>query len=188
MIKRFFVLLLIICAVSVVTYGDGAGGAYFGFQTSKYPFLDNYDITGNTLGLVYYGGYGYGVSYYNNTIAGGFGYAIMDVDGETGIAGGFGGFLTGYRIIDFPINLTLMSWTGLGGIYTGTYEGAEGKGFFCISEEITVELGIPLLGWFMPTVFAGYQVTASLIPGRPFSTFLSYTPVIGLRLQWGDFY
>ena len=159
----------------------------FGYQASTYPFLENYSVTNNNLGLVYYGGFGYGVSG-NRSIVGGFGYAIMDVEGDSGVAGGFGGFIYGFRLIARPIHISINSWTGFGGLSTGTYDTDGGSGFFALIEEITVDLGLPLVKWFMPTVYVGYQIAGNLIPGRPFNSFFIYTPVIGLRIQWGDFY
>ena len=178
---------VLILVVAVSGFGDGGGGMLFGYQTSHYPFLENYEIANNSLNLVYFGGYGYGISG-TSGIIGGFGQAFMSVDGASGIAGGVGGIVAGVRIFSRPITLSLVSWTGLGGIYTGTHETDSGKGFFALSEEITVEIGLPILRWFMPTVFAGYQVAGNLIPGTPLTSFFSYTPVVGLRLQWGRFY
>jgi hypothetical protein len=55
-------------------------------------------------------------------------------------------------------------------------------------EEITLELGIPINRWFMPSLYAGYQIAGNLAPGKPFEDFLVYTPVIGMRVAWGKFY
>ena len=185
--KRLSILVLILFS-AMFAFADGGGGMYFGYQTSAYPFLsDNYSFENNSLGLAYYGGFGYGVTS-NRTIVGGFGMAIMDIDNDSGIAGGFGGVISGFRLLKEPISLSLMSMTGFGGIYTGDYATDSGDGFFALSEELTLELGIPIISWFMPTVYAGYQIIANVIPGRMFQTFLSYTPVFGIRLQWGDFH
>ena len=184
-------LLLCIPLLFVTTFvtaaGGGGGGMSIGYQTSTYPFLERYPVTGNNMGLVYYGGFGYGVSW-NRNIVGGFGYAIMDVAGDSEIAGGFGGFIGGFRLLDRPINISIISWTGFGGMSTGFMLAAGYKGFFGIFEEVTLEIGIPIIRWFMPTIYAGYQVAGNLIPGAPFEVFFSYTPVIGFRFQWGSFY
>ena len=58
---------------------------YYGLQTSEYPFLKDYPVRNNSMGLAYYGGYGYGV--HSRNITGGFGFAITDTDGDTGIPG-----------------------------------------------------------------------------------------------------
>ena len=173
--------------VSAAMYADGGGGMLVGYQISRYPFLDNYEVAGNTLGLGYYGGFGYGVSD-GRGIVGGFGMAIMDMTGNTGIVGGFGGIISGIRIFKKPINVSLVSWTGFGGISTGSYTVDGRDGFFAITEEVALEIGLPILRWFMPTVVVGYQVTGNILPGAPFTSFLSYTPVIGMRIQWGKFY
>jgi hypothetical protein len=185
--QSLFTLILLIISTGFTSAAGGGGGMSFGYQTLTYPFLERYPVVNNSLELIYYGGFGYGVSS-NRTITGGFGFAIMDVAGESEIAGGFGGFLTGYRLLDRPVNISFMSWTGLGGISTGVLPVGEYEGFFALLQEVTVEIGIPLVRWFMPTVFAGYQIAGNLIPGAPFITFFTYTPVIGFRLQWGSFF
>jgi len=118
---------------------------------------------------------------------GGFGYTICDPTGESNIWGGFGGPITGFRIIRRPVTIAITSWTGFGGVYTGKNTVNPGRGFFCISEDLQLEIGLPLLRWFMPVVFAGYQVAVNLVPAPPITGFLSYTPVIGMRLTWGKF-
>ena len=178
---------VVICGGGLSAAGGG-GGVFFGYQTFTYPLLsDYYSFASNSLGLAYYGGYGYGIANNQRTIAGGFGMAIMDIEGDSGIAGGFGGFISGFQLLRRPISLAIMSFTGFGGIATGSYRPDGVRGFFAISEEITLEIGIPLIEWFMPTVYAGYQIIGNVIPGQLFSTFFSYTPDIGIRIQWGDF-
>lgn len=186
--KKLAVLLaLYIALAGTAGFTDGAGGMYYGLQTSEYPFLKDYPVRNNSLGLAYYGGYGYGV--HGHTITGGFGFAITDTDGDTGIAGGFGGVINGVRFIDWPVTVSLISWTAIGGISTGNQEGGDGEeGFFAFVEEITLELGIPINRWFMPSLYAGYQIAGNLAPGTPFEDFLVYTPVVGMRVAWGKFY
>lgn len=178
---------LLVLTAPLIAESGGGGGMLFGYQISRYPFLESYDVANNTMGLAYYGGFGYGVTE-RRGIVGGFGVAIMDIAGTSRIAGGFGGIISGFRIFHRPINLSIVSWTGFGGISTGVYSVNGSRGFFALLEEIVVEVGIPILQWFMPTVFIGYQIAGNLIPGIPFNSFLSYTPVLGLRIQWGKFY
>ena len=107
-------------------------------------------------------------------------------------AGGGGGAYFGYQTSTYPLlsdnyPSAIMSFTGFGGIATGSNRPEGARGFFAISEEITHEIGIPLVEWFMPTVYAGYQTIGNVIPGQLFKTFFSYTPVVGIRVQWGDF-
>ena len=109
--------------------------------------------------VLIFGGFGYGVSY-DGAMVGGFGFAIMDVSGQSEIAGGFGGFISGLRLIDSPINLSIVSWTALGGLSTGIYQVDGYKGYFALLQEVTLEVGFPIIPWFMPTVYAGYQVAA----------------------------
>ena len=188
-IARTSILLWLFIGLATIAVADGGGGGiYFGYQTSAYPFLsDNYTIANNSMGLAYFGGFGYGVAS-DRTIVGGFGMAILDMENDTGIAGGFGGVISGVRLLRTPISLSILSLTSLGGLGTGSYETESGDGFFAVSEELTIELGIPILSWFMPTVYVGYQVIGNLVPGRVFTAFFSYTPVFGFRIQWGDFH
>jgi hypothetical protein len=186
--RCLFVFILLTMVIGILSAGSGGGGGMLiGYQTSTYPFLEKYPVVSNSQELIYYGGFGYGVSW-DGTITGGFGYAIMDVAGDSEIAGGFGGFITGYRFIDRPVTVSIISWTGLGGISTGVLPSRGYKGFFGLLQEVTIELGFPIIRWFMPTLFAGYQIAGNLIPGVPFEAFFSYSPVVGFRLQWGSFY
>jgi hypothetical protein len=185
--KPGVLLALFLTLAGAAGFSDGAGGVYYGLQTSKYPFLKDYPVRNNSLGLACYGGYGYGVHGHN--IIGGFGFAVADMSGDTGIAGGFGGVINGLRFIDWPVTVSLISWTALGGISTGNQASGEAEeGFFAFLEEVTLELGIPINRWFMPSLYAGYQIAGNLAPGTPFEDFLSYTPVVGLRVAWGKFY
>jgi hypothetical protein len=184
--KNLCALTLLLTLPALAAVADGGGGAFYGLQTAEYPFLKGYPMVNNSRDLAYFGGYGYGVDGHN--VTGGFGFAITDPTGETGIAGGFGGVINGVRLLRWPVNLSLLSWTAIGGISTGIPSGDSDRGFLVIMEELTLELGLPILPWFMPTFYAGYQVAGNLTPGRPFQDFLSYTPVVGLRAAWGKFY
>ncbi|MBN1648459.1 MAG: hypothetical protein JW874_10525 [Spirochaetales bacterium] len=184
--KKLFLLFFLTCALASV-FARGAGGMMFGYQTLTYPFLDeNYDIPGNNLDLSYFGGFGYGVSR-DGVITGGFGFALMDMSGESGIAGGFGGVINGIQLIGWPVQLNLLTFIGFGGIYTGSNSENPNAGFFALLGEVDLELGIPLTPWFMPSIYIGYQVAGNVIPGEIFTSFLSYTPVIGVRIAWGSF-
>jgi len=186
MAKGFLLALLLSTAPLVGTVADGAGGVTCGFQTASYPFLESVRVVNNNYGLAYYGGYGYGVR--DHMISGGFGYVIADPTGESGAVGGFGGVISGVRILRLPIQISIVSWTGFGGIYTGVDQYDRGRGFFCASEELSLEVGLPITRWLMPVVYAGYQVAGNLVPGPAFQAFFSYTPVVGVRLAWGKFY
>ena len=80
--KAILILLFSITLLSTV-FADGAGGMFFSYQTSQYPFLENHPVLNNSLGLIYYGGYGYGVDRRGN-ISGGFGLAIHDPEFKEG--------------------------------------------------------------------------------------------------------
>ena len=129
--RLLFIVFLLLSASTL--FADGAGGVFIGYQMARYPFLDNYPVTNNNLGLTYYGAYGYGVSNnmarmftglryvaspYLNSIGGGFGYAIMDFENTKSIVGGFGGVIAGIRIFKAPINFAVVTYTGFGGIST----------------------------------------------------------------------
>ena len=180
-----FVLLLILASGSQAV-ADGGGGVFFGYQTFTYPFLsDYYSFASNSLGLGYFGGFGYGIVG-TRTITGGFGMVILDTKASSGIAGGFGGIISGVRLLRRPLAISVVSFTGFGGLATGSYRPGGARGFFTISEELTLDIGIPLTPWFMPTVFAEYQIMGNLIPGRLFNSFFSCTPALGLRVMFGS--
>ena len=183
MYRKTAVLVILMIILAMTVHADGGGGMFFGYQISEYPLLQELAVRNNSLGLAYFGGHGYGIDS-DGVVVGGFGFAILDADSETEIAGGFGGIIAGIRLISVPINLSLISWTGFGGIGVN-----DDRGYFALSEEVTLEIGLPILSWFMPTFYVGYQVAGNLIPGALFNQneFLSYTPVAGLRIQWGDF-
>jgi len=184
--KRLLALILIAALLPAAAFADGGGGFFYGLQTTEYPFLKGYEIRNNSLGLMYTGGYGFGVS--GHEITGGFGVGLSDFEKETGIAGGYGGVIHGYRGLLGPVNVMLTSWTGIGGIHVTDAATGESKGFLLVSEELDLEIGFPILPWFMPVVYAGYQVAGNLYPEKPFQAFVSYTPVVGVRFAWGKFY
>ena len=180
--KSLIIVTLLMLSISFM-HADGAGGFYSGYQVSSFPFMDGDSFENNNMGLYYSGGFGYGVSR-NNIISGGFGYAIYRSEDENTPIGVFGGVINGVRLLSYPINISIMSWTGFGGISNNNSDGKS----FAISEELTLEVGLPVFRWFSPTIYAGYQVIGSLGSGEPFEEFLSYTSVVGFRFQWGKFY
>ncbi len=178
-------LILIAALLPAAAFADGGGGFFYGLQTTEYPFLRCYPIRNNSLGLMYTGGYGYGIS--DHEITGGFGVALSDFDEQTGIAGGYGGLINGFRARLGPVNLMLTAWTGIGGLKFRAPLSLEERSYLILSEEIDLEIGFAVLPWFMPVLFAGYQVMGNLYPERPFQGFFSYAPVVGLRFAWGHF-
>jgi len=185
--KLLLVFILIMMITSVWAKGGGAGGTFFGYQMSSYPFLDeSVEILNNSFGLSYFGGFGYGAGS-DGVIHGGFGMAIKDPVYESGITGGFGGVINGVQLITTLVHLNVMSYTGFGGVYTGNNAANKDTWFFVILEEVDLELGIPLFSWFMPVVYIGYQIAGNILPGDMLSSFISYTPVMGVRLAWGSF-
>ncbi len=109
-------------------------------------------------------------------------------------SGGGGGMLFGYQtstypfLNKYPVTNNSLELVYYGGISTGVLPADGYEGFFGLLQEVTIELGFPIIRWFMPTLYAGYQIAGNLIPGVPFDAFFSYTPVVGFRLQWGSFY
>jgi hypothetical protein len=183
--KRLLIIFLV--SVTCGAFADGAGGVFFGYQTSTYPFLsDNYEIPNSGFGLNYFGGYGYGVSR-DGVITGGFGMAITDPENESGITGGFGGVINGYQLIDWPIQLNILAFIGFGGLYTGNHQSNPDSGYFGLLAEVQLELGVPVTPWLMPSIYIGYQAAANVVPGEAFKSFISYTPTIGVRIAWGSF-
>jgi hypothetical protein len=183
---RFCALILIAALTPAALPADGGGGFFFGSQTEGWPFLEDLGIHGNTLGLSYGGGYGYGID--GHEIHGGFGVGMSDGEHASGISAGYGGVIYGLRGLAGPVNLMLTSWTGIGGVHVAGAAGGEERSYFIFTEEVDLEIGIPILPWFMPTFYVGYQVVGNLSPGRPFRDFFSYTPVTGIRFAWGKFY
>ena len=184
-LKRILALSIVLGAALSAVHADGGGGFFYGLQTTEYPFLQGYPVRNNSLGLMYTGGYGYGVS--GHEINGGFGVGLSDFQSETGIAGGYGGVIHGARGKVGPVNLMITSWTGIGGIKFTQAESGDSLSYLIVTEEIDLEIGLAVLPWFMPVFYAGYQVMGNVAPGRPFSDFFSYTPVIGVRFAFGKF-
>lgn len=187
-LTRGTVLVLLLLLLPVASFADGraggAGGLIVGNQVTEYPFLEQYRVESNTLGLSYVGGFGYSVSE-RGMISGGFGMGMFDPYEESGIGAGVGGAIGGWRILRRPVYLAVTSWTGIGGVgIERPALGAE-EGYFIFFQELSLELGLPFFSWFTPTFFAGYQVMGSVLPA-PILQFVSYTPVIGFRLGWGD--
>jgi hypothetical protein len=184
--KTVIFALVLAAAATGAAFADGGGGTFMGYTLGADELPDRIRIAASGPGLMYFGGYGYGVGR-RGVISGGFGLALMDSDVDGGMAGGVGGFISGIRILRIPLHLAVVSWTGLGGVFTGDYETGEGSGYFIGYEEVDLELGIPIISWFMPTVYVGYQVVGNLLPGRPFQSSFLYNPVAGVRISWGDF-
>ncbi|HUX13363.1 MAG TPA: hypothetical protein VMW87_10060 [Spirochaetia bacterium] len=91
--------------------GSGGGGMTTSYQLAAPSGVLNYAPTGSGPGLSYVGGFGYRVDD-RGRISGGFGYAVVGRSDERGIKGGMAGFISGYRFISQPFNLSLVSWTG----------------------------------------------------------------------------
>ncbi len=180
------IAVMVACSAFAHDGSRGGGGMFVGYQVPEYPGVDTVYPLSSNLGLSHVGGFGYGVNS-RNEISGGFGYAISDADKSRGIKGGMAGFISGYRFFSQPLYFSLVSWTGFGGIYTGNAGTTPHQGYFCVSEEIDLELGLPVVDWFMPVVFAGYQVIGNIAPGQAFQGFFSYSPVVGFRIVWGKF-
>jgi hypothetical protein len=186
--KKIVVLVvtLIVVLLPASAFADGGGGFFYGLQSSAYPLFEDYPIRNKSLGLMYTGGYGYAASGYE--IHGGFGVGLSDFESETGMLGGYGGVIYGLRGRLGPVNLMLTSWTGIGGLkFTDTLDSTR-KSYVIVTEELDLELGLAVFRWFMPVVYAGYQVMGNITPGQPFRDFLTYTPVFGFRVAFGSFH
>jgi hypothetical protein len=180
-----FVLILTLLATAAAS-ADGGGGYFSGSHVSEFPGLEELTLASSDVGLVYQGGMGYGVNY-RGVLSGGFGLFITDNAFPDGLTGGFGGVVGGYRLIKRPIDVTFMSQVGLGGFSTGESRPAdEAPGFAALLVEGTISAGLPL-GIVMPTAYAGYQVIGRLVPGGLAAGTLIYSPVIGIRVLFGDF-
>ena len=186
-LSSLFIFLLIICS-SAVTYAfpyGGAGGLFYGAQGTNLLF-SQLPLPNISSGLSYFGLYGYGVS--NNCIIGGFGFATLSNSIWTeadGVAGGFGGLISGYKILDRFIQINLMVWLGLGGFGIGNAE--DSSGFFGYYAEVNLEIGIKLQKWMYLFFYIGYQTVGNLIPGPMYTEFHNSSPVFGARLAFGSF-
>ena len=172
----------LVCSLLVIGsihgFAGGGGGMTYGMHF-QVPTLANYNLR-----AMYFGGYGYGTGSGGSRI-GGFGCAILSNSDTLEFNGGFGGIITGKEFSrSGPVRLAVNLWLGLGG--AGTNFG-DPEGFFGLFMEGNFEIGFNILPWMQLTPYLGYQLIANLIPGLPVVGTLTYTPVFGLRLVWGNF-
>ena len=186
MVRLTFVTLIIFGMGAAAAAAAGGGGITGGYQLGASSLLPAYSTAGAGSGLSYVGGFGYRVNN-RGEISGGFGYAVIDQSDQRGIKGGMAGFISGYRILSQPFNLSLVSWTSFGGLYVGSAGPHPNTGYFCVGEELALELGLPLNDKFMPVVYVGYQVSGNVAPGPLFQDYFSCAPTVGVRLAWGKF-
>lgn len=158
----------------------GAGGLDFGVQ------VYNSQISNLDLGLTNLGGYGYGVTPWGQRI-GGFGRAFLNVSPGSAIAGGVGGILSGFELRAGPLVAGLTLLAGLGGMGTAPMQFPPYGGYCIAFGEATVDAGLAVTPWMLLSVYAGMQAMTNLVPGRPFSAFVDYCPVAGMRISWGWF-
>lgn len=189
----FFALSWLLLCFSVlapaVLFADGAGGTYWGSQKTTYPWESQDDpvFSSTAHQLDYVGGMGYGIRR-DGRVAGGFGlgFSERDMEKDQGLAGGFGGVISGYRVIQYPVNVLTLIYAGVGGVSDVTSEDPRMRdGSFAVYGEATLEVSLPLV-FFHPTLYAGYQVIASVGEGGVGDAFLSYSPTVGVRILWGD--
>lgn len=188
---KHYIILIALISVAAPTFlaadGGGVGGAFWGSQQLAYPWENEsspyFGATDHQLDYV--GGMGYGISS-RGDVAGGFGVAFSEnVEGEDGLSGGFGGLISGHRLIDRPINLLALIYAGVGGMSDPSSADTDLQdGVFAVMGEATLEASLPML-FFHPTVYIGYQAIASVGHGDIGDVFLSYAPTIGFRLLWG---
>lgn len=184
--KAMWVAMVLLGGACLAAAADGAGGVLIGRSMSSHPLALRYALPSRGAELTYFGGWGYGAERHG-VLNGGFGIALVDRDSASGAAGGVGGFITGLRLMRSPVHLALVSWTGFGGLYAGTTGPHAGRGYVVGFEEVDLELGLRLSSWFMPVLYAGYQLTGNLLPGLPLEERVTYAPVAGVRVAWGRF-
>lgn len=179
MILFLLIFLLFISVIQCYAFDIGAGGIFFGIN-DPYNLLKF--LPKNTNPLNYFGGYGYGVL--GNYIIGGFGLAVLNesiYDIDDGIAGGFGGFVSGFQLINtYIVELDVIWWFGLGGIGV-----SESEGYFAVYNEFTIELGLRLSLFTELFFYIGYQYIGNLIPGPAFDL-SNYTVTLGMRIAFGS--
>ena len=169
--------LLLMSPLVPVLAGSGAGGTTSGTHTYGGDF-SNYNLGANTIG-----GFGYGVTDGASRI-GGFGLAIL-TEAPRRLVGGFGGTITGKELDLGRLNFGVTAWTGVDGI-SADLQGGRG-GYFAFFAELDIEIGFSILPFMQLVGYGGYQIIGSILPGFAPEEALSYTPVAGLRLAWGDF-
>jgi len=182
------VLLLTAAVIPAALFADGVGGAYWGSQQTTYPWESQDDpvFSSSADRLDYVGGMGYGIAY-DGQVAGGFGIGFTESgEEEPGLSGGFGGVISGYRIFQNPLNILALIYAGIGGVSDENSEDPRlREGSFAVYGEATLEASLPFI-FFHPTLYAGYQVIASVGEGGVGDAFLSYSPTVGVRILWGD--
>jgi hypothetical protein len=200
--KRFLIAILLLAALGSASFAEGAGGLLFGMvQPGWNPgFMPAVPATQPE--FEYMGGYGYGVTR-DDLIIGGFGLAMLDYAifdsasyqaADRHIAGGAGGVILGSRIIGTGfLHLDVAARLGLGGVAEATKSLDNGlssftrKGYAIIYAEPYVELGVGLSRWMHLAATLSYPFIGNFIPGKPFTSFLYYSPVLGVTMTFGDF-
>ncbi len=184
--KAVLTMLLILIFIPFCLSADGGGGMFWQQQVSEYPFAKDWDLESTDMNLHMVGGFGYGIAG-DGRITGGYGYGITSEEGTPGaISGGFGGIVNGYRMFEGPLHFAVVTYAGIGGIHREAMGESPDESWFALSLEIDVEVGLPVFGWFMPVVYAGYQYMGGIFPSETDEVFQSYSPVLGIRLAFGD--
>lgn len=163
------VLLLVFIATGCYLFSNG-GGIYYG----TYTYNDSYANV-NLEDSYYYGGYGYGTSYWGGR-AGGFGMVIF---GDYGFQGAYGGMINGRELVSGPVSAAIDLWTGLGYLSYGQTSGVSPIA------ELKGEIGLAVLPWFKFALYGGIQGVTTFTDFR--EDFL-YSPVFGIKFIWGAFY
>lgn len=176
----FFTIIISVATVECYGFDSGAGGLSYGFNS---PLSFGNFIPVNSVDFSYYGGYGYAVI--GNYIIGGFGFAVLGYEIYTegiGLAGGFGGLISGKKIFNgYLLDVDILLWLGLGGVAPDVAEG-----YFSFYVELTLDFSIKITYWMELAFYGGYQIMGNLIPGIPYSSFKNNTFVFGFRLAFGS--
>lgn len=201
--RRIAALLVLAFALAGGAAATGAGGLLFGLAE---PGLNPDFMPGTPADLPeleFMGGFGYGVDH-DGFIVGGFGLAFLDdtiydaaywdADGPDAVpvhaAGGVGGMVLGSRVVGWSrFHLDLALRAGLGGLGIKRLEGGAyaPEGYFIGYLEPYVEAGIGLVSWLHLGATLSYPIIANLIPGRPGSDLLWYSPSLGITVSFGEF-
>jgi hypothetical protein len=177
--KRIMTVVALAVLLPLASFARGAGGVTFGTQ------VFSLGAANPDLGLMSLGGFGYGVSRWGQRI-GGFGQAFLGFPRPGSYtACGVGGLLAGQELRAGPVVVGLNLLLGAGGMGSSFFPpyGGYAIGF----GEVTLDAGIALAPWMLVSAYGGMQAMTNLIPGRPFSNVVIYSPVAGVRLSWGWF-
>jgi hypothetical protein len=120
-------------------------------------------------------GYGY-ASLTDNLFVGGFGEGFGGQDTTSG----YGGLALGFLFNHGQTAWYLLSFSGVGLL------GYRNVPYFGMLEELTINRGLFLSNEFLLTMYLGLNFQANL-SGKTFASYVSLAPILGARIDFGDY-